>query len=366
MIYLFIFVAVVIGLVIFYQYYTRTMQFGGRLTEELKSRYNQSEHWQENRFMNLEETSMSIRPGEIPKLISKQFTNRKERSPGTILPVLPLDHKKFKESNIAFTWYGHSALLLTFNDKNLLIDPMFGPDASPIAPFAAKRFSDNTLELIDHLPKLDAVLLTHDHYDHLDLDSIKRLRDKSSTWMVSLGTARHLERWGINPETIQEFDWWDTVQFQNIHITFTPSRHFSGRGVSDRAGTLWGGWVFESEGKKIYWSGDSGYGSHFKDIGEKFGGFDLAFMECGQYNEKWHQIHMFPEESVQAAKDTYSKTAVPVHWGGFNLALHHWKDPIIRFVEEAKKHDLEIVTPRLGEVVVLNNYKSTSWWNDFD
>ncbi len=366
MIYLFVFVVLIIGMVVFYQYYTRTMQFGGQLTQELKNRYNQSEHWQENKFMNLEETSMSIRPSEIPKLISQQFTNRKERSPSTSLPVLPFDHRKFEENEIAFTWYGHSVLLLTFNGQNILIDPMFGPDASPIAPFAARRFSENTLGLIDHLPNLDVVMLTHDHYDHLDLESIKRLRGKATTWMVSLGTARHLERWGVSPGSIREFDWWDSFLFQNIQITFTPSRHFSGRGVSDRAGTLWGGWVFESDSIKIYWSGDSGYGSHFKDIREKFGGFDLAFMECGQYNEKWHQIHMFPEESVQAALDTNSKIAVPVHWGGFNLALHHWKDPIHRFVNAAQNYGLEFITPRLGEVVALNKYESTSWWDDFD
>jgi len=167
--------------------------------------------------------------------------------------------------------------------------------------------------------------------------------------------------WGVEPSKVKEFDWWDEAQVDDTAFTFTPSRHFSGRGVKDRAKSLWGGWSIISPEHRIYWSGDGGYGDHFKDIGERFGSFDIGFMECGQYNANWHQIHMFPEESVQAAIDVGVRRAVAVHWGGFALAQHTWKDPIKRFMNEAQKKDLDIIMPRLGEVFQTDS-SSANWW----
>lgn len=348
-------------------FFLQTAQFGGKITTPLREVYNRSEHWDGKKFLNLEDTTMGISPGKIPKILSQQFTNRSERSPQTPLPVLPLDHERIdKTANISFAWYGHSAVLLRIEGSLILIDPMFGPDASPIAPFTASRFSENMLEYIDDLPFLDAILITHDHYDHLDLKSILKLKSKTKNWWVSMGVGRHLQRWGIPSENIREFDWWETATLNNIHLTFTPSRHFSGRGLADRAACLWGGWVFETDNAKVYWSGDGGYGKHFREIGERFGGFDLAFMECGQYNENWHQIHMYPEEAVQAALDTNAKISVPVHWGAFNLALHHWKDPIHRFVTEARKKHIEYATPLLGHIMMLETPENHHWWDDFE
>ena len=194
-------------------------------------------------------------------------------------------------------------MLMRVNNKTILIDPMLGPDAAPIAPFKSKRFSESTLSLIDQFPEIDLLLLSHDHYDHLDLASIKKLKPKVKQYYVALGCGRHLEHWGIDPVQIREFDWWDNASFEAINITFTPSRHFSGRGLRDRFKSLWGGWVFKTETESIYFSGDGGYGKHFKEVGEKLGPFDFGIMECGQYNEQWHQIHMYPEEAIQAAID---------------------------------------------------------------
>jgi L-ascorbate metabolism protein UlaG (beta-lactamase superfamily) len=208
-------------------------------------------------------------------------------------------------------------------------------------------------------------LLTHDHYDHIDLDSINKLIPKVKTWFVALGVSRHLEHWGVPENQITEFDWWDSIEFQGIQITFTPSRHFSGRGIADRAKSLWGGWVFKTPNHNIYWSGDGGYGPHFKEIGEKFGPFDWGFMECGQYNEHWHAIHLYPEEAVQAALDAQVKVATPVHWGGFSLALHSWKDPIERFYAEAKSQNLKMIAPEIGEVVEVNDTATPrTWWTN--
>lgn len=289
--------------------------------------------------------------------------DKKLRMPAKPLPIEPFETSAFVNiESPRFIWYGHSVLLMRIWGKNLLIDPMFGPDASPIAPFKTKRFSENTLDLIKKLPRLDAILLTHDHYDHLDLVSIKQLKDKTENWYVALGVGRHLEKWGVPTENIKEFDWWEQHNFEGIEITFTPSRHFSGRGPFDRVKSLWGGWTFKTEKHNIYWSGDGGYDIHFMQIGERLGPFDWAFMECGQYNQRWHQIHMYPEEAVQAGIDARAKVITPVHWGGFSLAFHTWKDPVQRFVEEAQKKEQPFFVPKLGEVTEVGSQGENSFW----
>ena len=171
---------------------------------------------------------------------------------------------------------------MRMNEQTLLIDPMLGGNTTPIAPIANKRFSENTLQLIDGFPEIDLLLLTHDHYDHLDFDSIQKLKHKTQKYFVALGIKRHLVRWGVAPDLITEFDWWDNQSFENINITFTPTRHFSGRGLTDRNKSLWGGWAFENKNENIWFSGDGGYGQHFKEVGKRLGPFDFGFMECGQ------------------------------------------------------------------------------------
>ena len=227
-------------------------------------------------------------------------------------------------------------------------------------------FSVNAIDKIHEFPHIDILLLTHDHFDHLDLDSIKKVKEKVSNYYVALGCARHLVEWGIPENNIQEFDWWDSTNRDGLNITYTPSRHFSGRELTNRSTSLWGGWVLTTESENIYFSGDGGYGKHFKEVGEKLGPFDIGIMECGQYNENWHQIHMYPEESVQAGLDAGAKVMVPVHWGGFALAQHHWKDPINRFKREGLLKGVEIQTPRLGEVFSYKYFQRNSWWDSFE
>lgn len=342
-----------------------TKQFGGKVRKEQKEQYSKSKNWKEGKFENLVETKMDFSIQDLPKMLYKQFFEAKGREPQQPLEVATFDKEAFLEPSDEpkFIWYGHSVLLMRWLDKTILIDPMLGPNASPIGPVKTGRFSQNTLEIIDLLPPIDLLLLTHDHYDHLDLTSILRLKDKTEHWYVALGVGRHLESWGVDSEAIKEFDWWDSADFGSIHFTFTPSRHFSGRGLTDRAKSLWGGWVMKSENHNLYWSGDGGYGEHFKEVGDKLGPFDFGFMECGQYNEKWHQIHMYPEEAVQAAIDAGVKKALPVHWGGFALAQHHWKDPIERFVEAAQSEHLSICTPKIGSVVSISS-ATDFWWQD--
>lgn len=341
-------------------------QLGGTATASLQQHYAQSPHWKDGQFQNLLPTGIHIGLKDVPGLLYKQLFDKAGRVPERPLPVQPLDTAALLAAGGAprFAWYGHSAVLMRLQGQTMLIDPMLGPDAAPIAPFASKRFSEGTLALIEDFPPIDLMLITHDHYDHLDLASLRKLMPKTQRYLVALGVGRHLIEWGVPPEDIIECDWWDQHEVGGLNITFTPSRHFSGRGLTDRAKSLWGGWAIQGQQASIYWSGDGGYGDHFCEVGERLGPFDLGFMECGQYNELWHQIHLFPEEAVQAALDAGVAKALPVHWAGFTLALHHWKDPIERFVKAAEQEGLSMLNPRLGEVVRVEQEGGDPWWEE--
>ncbi len=342
-------------------------QFGGKIKKEHLALYEQSPNWRDGKFQNLEKTGLSISLYKIPGLIYKQLKGRKGREPKAPLPILPFDKEAFlaPSDQMKFIWYGHSVILMRMNNKTILIDPMLGPNTSPIAPFGTYRYSEKTLNLIDQFPEIDLMMMTHDHYDHLDYDSIKKLKTKTKKYFVGMGVKRHLVKWGIEADLITEFDWWNNQNFEDISITYTPTRHFSGRGLTDRAKSLWGGWVFKTDKENIWFSGDSGYGNHFETVGKKLGPFDFAFMECGQYNELWHEIHMHPEETVQAAKDAGAKKTMPVHWAGFTLAPHSWTDPVVRFVKEAESKKLAYMLPKLGQLMMVDMEQQEHWWEEF-
>lgn len=359
-----IIIAIVFGITL---YVNLNSQFGASVMSSDKDLYEQSKYWDGEKFINMEETTMDISLSTIPGLLKAQFTNTKVRRPEKNLEVIPLDMKRFMENpgKAKFVWYGHSALLIQINGKNYLMDPMLGDDTSPIAPMKTKRFSENVLDMIDEMPPIDAIFMTHDHYDHLDYASMKKLQGKVNKYYVALGVSRHLEKWGVAKEQIKEFDWWDELEEDGLKIVFTPSRHFSGRGLFDRAKSIWGGWIIQWDDKSLYCSGDGGYGKHFKEIGEKYGPFDWAFVECGQYNPLWHQIHMYPEESVQAGLDVQAIVSIPIHWGGFALALHTWKDPVERFAAHAESTQANICLPQLGEIVEMGEEpKENNWYID--
>ncbi len=342
-------------------------QFGGKLTKELKNRYSKSTHWRDGKFQNLEETGMDIGITDVPGLLLKQFRPTGQQQPNAPLPIEIFDKTAFlaPSKEPKFIWYGHGVYLMRINELTILLDPMLGDDSAPIAPSKTRRFSENTLQLINDFPQIDLMLLTHDHYDHLDYASIKLLIPKIKNYYVALGCGRHLEAWGVDKQLITEFDWWDAQNFKNIQITFTPSRHFSGRGLSDRSKSLWGGWSLKTESHNLYVSGDGGYGTHFKEIGERLGPFDFGFMECGQYGEKWKQIHMFPEETVQAALDARVACATPYHWGAFKLAFHDWTEPAERFVKAARDQKLNYTLPKLGTLQKISNPSQTAkWWDN--
>lgn len=244
---------------------------------------------------------------------------------------------------------------------------MLGPMASPVSFAGSKRYEYNKdiLDLIDKMPAIDGVFISHDHYDHLDYQSILKLDSKVSYFYVPLGVGSHLVRWGVQKGKIIELNWWEEMNFQGLTVALTPSRHFSGRGLFNSNSTLWGGWVILGKDTRLYTSGDGGYGPHFKEIGEKYGAFDITLIEGAQYDKRWADIHMTPEQSVQANIDVNGKNMMLMHWGAFSLAFHGWKEPIERASIEAEKTGINLIAPKIGETIPLGSevYKSrTSWW----
>jgi L-ascorbate metabolism protein UlaG (beta-lactamase superfamily) len=337
-------------------------QFGKSPSKKQKAEYAKSENYKNGKFINQHQSPMGANFWEIIKELTKQAPNR---NPKTDIEVKKNDSLILENKDTTqLTWLGHSSFLLKIDGKNILIDPMFGNTPSPISLFGAKRFSKNLPIEIEKLPFIDAVILSHDHYDHLDYKTIQKLKGKVGLYFTPLGVGNHLKKWGIPKEIINELNWWNSIKFESIKLTCTPARHFSGRGLFDRASTLWCSWVIKGKRDNIFFSGDSGYDTHFKAIGNKYGPFDISLMECGQYNENWKLIHMIPEETVQASIDLKSKLTLPMHWGAFTLAFHNWTDPIERILTEASKLNLPITTPEIGEQVTIGSitFPIKKWW----
>jgi L-ascorbate metabolism protein UlaG (beta-lactamase superfamily) len=361
MIYLLVFFgAIAIGITLFV---TMHPVFGGIPSKMDRERYRLCSHYKNGKFINQSPTDMKMSISTILSLMKDSMTGRKDRKPSNPIPI-SLDWKKIKSDQESLTWFGHSTFLISIESKKILIDPMFGPSPSPVSFIGSKRYSEDLLYIIEELPHIDAVLITHDHYDHLDYPSIMRLKNKVGTFFVPLGVGAHLIKWGVDKDRITECNWWDELEWQGVTIASVPSQHFSGRGVLNRDTTLWNGWVILGENQRIYTSGDGGYGPHFKKIGEKYGPFDLTLIEGGQYDERWSAIHMRPEESVQAHLDIKGKNMMLIHWGAFTLAYHSWTDPVERAICAAKEKEVILITPRIGETLVLDDSlpASNTWW----
>lgn len=324
---------------------------------------SQSSNYGKDQFKNLIPTNMDLDFKSGMGVMYEFMFKTGKREPDKPLPVQFDNDPNHKSDSLAvITWYGHSAILLEIDGKNILIDPMLGPAASPVS-FMTKRFNYESPIDLESIQEIDAIIISHDHYDHLDYYSIMKLKDKVGHFYTALGVGSHLQRWGIEQSRITELDWWESADIDRIQIVATPARHFSGRGITDRNKTQWASWVIAGEREKIYFSGDSGYGPHFKEIGEKYGPFDFAMMECGQYNERWEAIHMLPEQTIQASMDVRCKAMMPIHWGAFNLSLHSWTDPVERALKAAQLQGVNIITPEIGQRFspgVMGDYNT--WW----
>ncbi len=273
-------------------------------------------------------------------------------------------------------WLGHSSFLIQFNVynkiKNILIDPMFSKYPSPTPYIIAPRFNPELPIKIADLPEIETVIISHDHYDHLDYSTIKKLKDKAKNFVVPLGVGSHLRYWNIADDKITELNWWQQVEIGDFRLIATPARHFSGRRFSTRNKTLWVSWIIQNRAtgseniENLYFSGDSGYAQHFKQIGDKYGPFDIAMIENGQYNKKdkgWSQIHMLPAETVQAGIDLKAKSIIPIHWGAFKLAFHDWNEPVIYSSKAAKAKGIKMSIPKIGQPVILyEDFINDNWW----
>ena len=292
------------------------------------------------------------------------FFNGEARTPQVSLPEDPPDISEFdvKSNAIRFVWFGHSTVLLEIDAKRILFDPVFSDYASPI-PGIVKRFQPPVFN-IDEMQNVDFIVISHDHYDHLDYETISKLKNRNIQYIVPLGVGSHLEYWGIENDKIIELDWWNETTIQGLKFTCTPSQHFSGRGVLNGNTTLWASWAIQGQQQNIFFSGDSGYSEHYKEIGDRLGPFDLTFLENGAYSLDWKFVHQLPEEGVQANIDLKGKAMVPIHWGMFDLALHTWHDPIERVSNEAKKRSVTLIAPKLGQLVSTEqNFVQEDWWS---
>ncbi|RIX51542.1 hypothetical protein D3P08_16690 [Paenibacillus nanensis] len=339
--------------------------FGGRVSKERRKQFETLPHYKGGRFHYPVPTKMNTSIKDMFPVAWEFIKGSPSRKAPSLLPMVELTREDFKRpSDPRVIWFGHSAALLQMSGLTILFDPMFGIAPSPVPFIGGKRFGGKLPMKLEDLPQIDYVILSHDHYDHLDYSSVRALKGKVGHFFVPLGVSVHLIRWGVEPERITEMDWWEERDLNGLKLACTPSRHFSGRGTGDRDSTLWCSWVLHGHSARVYFCGDSGYGPHFKEIGERYGPFDLTMMECGQYDERWAAIHMLPEQTVQAHKDVKGDVLIPIHWGGFTLALHDWNDPPERAAKEAERRGVRMATPLIGESVTIggSTIPKSKWW----
>lgn len=336
------------------------------------SKSNYTQHFNESISMKPESISTSNTAPVMNKMTIKDhlemywkfFFEKAEKTPEKLLPQQQLKFAELfagDENNLKTAWLGHSSLLINIDSYSILTDPIFESKVSPVGP---TRFNKELPLDINDLPAVDVVIISHDHYDHLNRFSVQQLMSKAGVFIVPLRVGKRLAKWGVPEKKIVQLNWWEEFHLDNkLTIVATPSKHFSGRGLFDKNKTLWASWVIKTHNHKVFFSGDSGYFDGFKEIGKKYGPFDVTFLECGAYDQRWSNIHMFPEQTVQAFFDLGGKVLQPVHWATFNLALHPWYEPVERLTKAAMEKGVTLSTPLMGQVV--NYQKSTTtnlWW----
>ena len=339
--------------------------FGGANGGPRWDRAQKSPHFREGKFQNTEATSL-VKAGDMVPMLRDFLFGKEMRVPNCKLPLVTDGWKKFAapaESGLRLTWMGHATTLIEVDGAAVLTDPMWSERASPSSWVGPRRFHAPPIAL-EQLPKLDAVVVSHEHFDHLDMASVISLAKTGVVFHVPLGIGVHLESWGVPETQIKELDWWEEVQLSNgVRLVATPSRHFNGRGMPWRPGSSWTSWSVVGPRHKVYFSGDTGMSQHFPEIGQKLGPFDVALLEIGQSNEKWADIHLGPVGAVEAAQKLQAKRLFGIHWATFELAYHPWNEPAETMTVEAGKRGLPVVTPRLGEPVEPEKGElGDTWW----
>ena len=324
------------------------------------SAFTGSSNFFDKSFQNQSPTPMMTKDANYWKLMREIFNKPKSNTPSEIIQSVKTDLKNLSVVDDSLIWFGHSSYLLTIGGKRILVDPVFYK-ASPVS-FFGKPYKMTYQYLPKDFPDIDLLVITHDHYDHLDHRAVCELKPKVKSVITSKGVDGHLKLWGYKAEQIIALNWNDKAIIEGNEFICVPARHFSGRKFK-RGQTLWSSFVLNTPSAKIYLGGDSGYDTHFKEIGEKYGPFDLAILECGQYGRYWPVSHMLPEETLQASKDLKAKALLPVHWGKFSLSSHPWTEPVERLLIANADEAQVVFTPQIGEVLELSSEnKTVKWW----
>jgi len=367
--------AIVVALVLYFRLAPR---IGGDPAGERLARIQAMPNHTDGKLHNLEPTDMNMPATTMLKVMWIMLRGAEGREPAQAIPVEAFDREAWEripDHEVGIAWFGHSTVLLKIDGLTFLTDPVFGERASTFTFAGPKRFAYTEHMRVSMLPPVDVVLLSHDHYDHLCYETIVDLvvqrmggvahdrPDRPLRFITALGVGAHLEKWGVDPARITELAWWEEAQVGPVKLTLTPTRHFTGRSLTNRFSTLWGAFVLHGATKRVYFGADSGYTATFKEVGERCGPFDLALLECGAYSEHWPQIHMFPEETAQAALDLKARVLMPIHWGKFALGLHPWKESIERITRVPEGSRPPLLTPRIGTIVAgIDPGRSERWW----
>jgi L-ascorbate metabolism protein UlaG (beta-lactamase superfamily) len=338
-------------------------QFGARPQGESLQKIQASPNYRDGQFQNLSNTPQLTDGASFLKILKKFFFDKSEqRIPPAPLPSIKSDLLNLNKDENILVWFGHSSYFMQIDGRTFLVDPVFSGNASPLR-FTTKSFKGSDIYSVSDFPEIDYLIISHDHWDHLDYRTILQLKPKVKRVVTGLGTAAHFISWGYDKNRIEEKDWNEQFIPENgFTLNAVPARHFSGRGFK-RNRSIWLSFVLTTPSKKIFIGGDSGYDRHFAEIGNQYGPFDLAILEDGQYNRYWKYIHMNPEETVQAALDLRTEKLLPVHWGKFSLSIHSWDEPIRRIKKEAERRNVKLLHPMIGELVYLDlDQVFSSWW----
>lgn len=328
------------------------VSLGGRVTGARLERVRHSPQYRDGRFWNREKSTAARASNR--EMLKHQFFGEEQREPASPIEVVSRTKRDYATppaSGLRATWIGWASVLVEIDGKIVMTDPVFSERCSPSTLVGPKRFHAPPLPL-EELPHVDAVVISHDHYDHLDMNTVRFLAPRGTHFFVPLGIGAHLERWKVPAAQIHELDWRESASLNGLTLTATPARHYSGRDPRHNNETLWASWVIAGARHRVFFSGDSGYTPQFADIGREYGPFDLTLIKIGASDPTWEEIHMKPEDAIRTHQDVRGRVLLPVHWATFNLAFHAWSDPRDRAIAAAKKAGVEIVVPRPGEFVV--------------
>lgn len=352
----------VLGILVLISAYMLHPKFGKRPSGERLKTITQSPNYKNGRFQNVHETPQ-LTEGILKSLFKYFFQKSPNVKPKSDIPHIDVNFDSLTIDHDLIVWFGHSSYYMQLNGKRILVDPVFSQNASPL-PFGGKGFNGTDVVRLEDLPFIDYVFITHDHYDHLDYLTLKALKTSIGKIVCGLGVGEHLTHWGYAVENILEKDWNETFELEpGLTVNTFPARHFTGRSIWTN-NTLWVSYALKTDRQHIYIGGDSGYDTHFKEIGEQYGPFDVAILENGQYDSGWRHIHMFPEEVLQASEDLQAHYLFPMHSSKYALANHAWNEPLEKIHELANSKAQKLLTPLIGEVVYLNqtHVKNTPWW----